>query len=147
MSFEIERSGYYSTADALVVPAKADLKKCDQNKAIFKEAGNWSLYFDCRKNKGCKLGDAIITEGYNTRFKYLIHAVCLNENGSYSNSTEVIHDCYKSILDAASKKGISSLAIPMLAEETGTPEDEVHEAYLMISNYAESNDMDITLAY
>lgn len=96
MSFKIERDyGYYSTADALVIPAKTDLKKCEFNKTIFKDAGNWALSSECRRNKGHKLGDAVITEGYNTRFKFLIHAICLNSDGSYSDSTEVIHNCYR----------------------------------------------------
>lgn len=145
MSFTVERDyGYYSTADALVIPAKEDLKKCELNQAIFKDAGNWALSSECRRNKGHKLGDAVITEGYKTKFKFLIHAICLNNDGSYSDSTEVIHNCYRSILDVAASKGITSLAVPALAESAYISESETHTIYSLFSDKAANEDLEIT---
>ena len=60
----------YSYRDAIVIPARMNLKQCPGLSAeIFKKAGALRLSMACRKGKGLQLGEAFVTERFKMRYK------------------------------------------------------------------------------
>lgn len=82
--------------------------------AIHKAAGH-KLLEECKRLKGCKTGEAVITGAYNIKnAKYIIHTVgpiyC-----DIKSDYEKLSLCYYNSLELAYKKGCQSIAFPCIS--------------------------------
>ena len=77
---------------------------------IFNLAGP-ELTRECRDSEGCHTGDAIITPGFNTRAKYIIHTVGPRFSVKYLTAAEnALHGCYRRCLEICVEKKIREVA-------------------------------------
>jgi len=82
--------------------------------AIHKAAGN-ELLEECKKLKGCNVGEAKITKGYNLKAKYVIHTVGpIWKDGKY-NEDLLLKNSYVNSLQLALKYNITKLAFPNIS--------------------------------
>lgn len=114
--------------------------------AIFSAAGADKLQAACDKIGYCPTGQAVITEGFNLKAKYIIHTVG-PVYGIDTNAEEKLYACYKSSLSLAKEHSLTSIAFPLISSGIfGYP---AREAFLIaqraIKDFLLDNDMDITL--
>ena len=114
--------------------------------AIFSAAGATGLQFACNAIGYCPTGQAVITDGFNLKAKYIIHTVG-PIYGVDTNAEEKLYACYKSSLSLAKEHSLTSIAFPLISSGIfGYP---VREAFLVaqraITDFLSDNDMDITL--
>ncbi len=83
--------------------------------AIFKEAGMTELTAACRKYKGCKTGNAVITPGFKLPAKYVIHAVGPVWHGGDNNEPKLLYSAYKQSLMVAKENDCHSIAFPLIS--------------------------------
>ncbi len=105
--------------------------------AIFEGAGYAKMQDACRKIGHCNIGEAVITEGFDLKAKYVIHAVgpkYRDINRAYKYTIEEIeeigyeniivnekltnkqlYDAYKHSLMLAEKNKITSIAFPTIS--------------------------------
>lgn len=149
MPFEISKSSFVTwySKDAIVIPAHADMRKSPGlSEEIFKSAGSLRLSMACRKARGLSLGDAFITEGFKSRYKYIIHAVCLPEAGGAGISDEELYRCYTSVLTLAAQKDVQTISIPLLTDGTQERTKEAFQtACSAIRTFLKDSDMEIEL--
>ncbi len=82
---------------------------------IHKKAGK-ELENECiQKYGGCKLGEAVITNGYNLLAKFVIHTVGPKWYDKISNKAENLYSCYYKSLELADKNGLKSIAFPSIS--------------------------------
>ena len=62
--------------------------------AIFKAAGYGQLQEACNDIGHCDTGSAVITEGFDTNAKHIIHAVDPKWSGGYHNESKLLYDAY-----------------------------------------------------
>ncbi len=81
--------------------------------AIFNAAGWNELQVECNKIGGCKTGHAVLTNGYNLKAKYVIHAV----GPIYKNeeSGELLAQAYYNSLKVANENHLTSIAFPSIS--------------------------------
>src|SRR3954467_14758711 len=77
--------------------------------AIHRAAGP-ELLAECRALGGCETGSAKITRGYRLLAKHVIHAVGPVWHGGGSNEDELLASCYRTALDLAAAKKLTSIA-------------------------------------
>ena len=106
--------------------------------AIFKAAGRFELQEECNKYNGCETGKAVITNGYNLKSKYIIHAV--GPRYTDDNDAVLLESTYKSILDLSKEYNIKTLAIPSIS--TGVYRYPVDKAVKIALNTIISNNVD-----
>ena len=92
--------------------------------AIHRAAGS-ELLAECRKLKGCKTGEAKITDAYNMSCSKIIHTVgpIYDED---QNCGELLASCYINSLEVARKNGLKSVGFPLIS--TGAYGYPLHEA-------------------
>lgn len=82
--------------------------------AIFNKAGYLELQNECAKIGGCEVGNAVITNGYNLKANYIIHAV-----GPYylrdQHPEELLESVYENIFKVAIEHKIKSIALPSIS--------------------------------
>lgn len=84
--------------------------------AIFKVAGSAELTKACQKIRHCDTGKAVITPGFKSKAKYIIHAV-----GPVYDADNVklvgsqLYDAYKNSLILARDNNIHSIAFPLIS--------------------------------
>lgn len=104
--------------------------------AIHRAAGP-ALLLECLKLRGCKVGEAKMTEAYRLPCAYIIHTVGPKWHGGNNGERDQLIACYYNTLALAQKSGIRSLAFPSIA--TGAyryPVDEAaHVAITTIRQY------------
>lgn len=91
--------------------------------AIFRAAGYEQLSKECRSIGYCPTGSAVITNGYNLKAKYVIHAV----GPIYKDDTSAkdLKNVYKSVLEIADNNHLKSIAIPSISTGIyGYPKDK-----------------------
>lgn len=117
MSIEIIKTDITNMeVDAIVNAANTSLLRgggvCG---AIFKKAG-YKLDEECYKIGHCNTGDAVITNGYNLKAKYIIHTVApiWNDDKNEENKEELLKNCYYNIFKIAIEKHIKTIAIPCI---------------------------------
>ena len=102
------------TTDAIVNAANTHLKAgsgvCG---AIFSAAGKTQLQAACDAIGYCPVGSAVITPGFNTHSKYIIHAVGPKWNGGDPNNA--LYSAYKSALKLATEYGCASIGFPLIS--------------------------------
>ncbi|WP_326910181.1 macro domain-containing protein [Sedimentibacter sp. MB31-C6] len=117
MPFEIIRNDITKmNVDAIVNAANTALKMgggvCG---AIFNAAGYEALQIECDAIGGCKVGEAVITKGYNLPAKYIIHTVGPIWNGGNNNEEKHLINCYMNSLKLAQGNNIKSIAFPLIS--------------------------------
>jgi len=98
---------------------------------IHKEAGP-ELEIKCKEIGGCKKGEAVITEGFNLKAKYIIHAVGPHYILDSQDREKLLKNCYLNILRLADENQIKSLAIPSIS--TGIYKYPIEEATEIVLN-------------
>src|SRR3954451_2814560 len=82
--------------------------------AIHRAAGP-ELLGECRALNGCATGSAKITRGYSLPAKHVIHAVGPVWHGGGSNEDGLLASCYRTALDLAAAKKLTSIAFPAIS--------------------------------
>jgi O-acetyl-ADP-ribose deacetylase len=97
--------------DAIVNAATTALKSgggvCG---SIFRAAGAKQLQEACDKIGGCKVGEAVITEGFNLEAKYIIHTPGPIWQYGENNEAELLKASYLNSLELAKKPHCESIA-------------------------------------
>ena len=94
---------------------------------------------------GCKVGNAVITRGYDLKAKYVIHAVGPRWKDGKSNEDELLASCYRNALEIARDYKCKSIAFPLISGGNfGFPNDDVLRiAKKEIETFLEDNDMEV----
>jgi len=82
--------------------------------AIHKKAG-YELERECKTIGHIDAGNAVITQGFNLKASYVIHAVAPRWLGGYNREEELLKRCYHSIFEIVEMESIKSIAIPAMA--------------------------------
>lgn len=148
MPFKVVRNDITKMkVDAIVNAANTNLRPgggvCG---AIFAAAGYDMLEKACIKIRHCDTGSAVVTKGYNLG-KYIIHTVGPIYDANRSDNEMLLYSCYKSSLILAKKKGVKSIAFPLVSAGIyGYPKNEALEiAVKAITDFLNDNDMEVYL--
>lgn len=136
--------------EAVVNAANVDLKEgggiCGQ---IFKNAGSDKLKESCDKLAPIKPGEAVITDGFDLKQDYIIHAVGPIYNEMYKEACRsILKNAYKSALTICKEKNIKSIAFPLISAGIyGYPEKEAFiVAKSTIEEFLKDYDMEVYLS-
>lgn len=115
--------------------------------AIFSAAGAEELQRECNKIGYCEIGGAVITKGYNLNAKYVIHTVGPIYGRDPKNEENQLYSCYKTSLELAKRKRLSSIAFPVISSGIyGYPKAEaIKIATRAIKDFLEKEEMDVYL--
>lgn len=93
---------------------------------IHKKAGK-ELEEEClKKYNGCAVSEAVITNGYNLKAKYVIHTVGPKFYDIDKDKEKQLYDCYYNCLLVAKENGIKSITFPSIS--TGIHKYPIKEA-------------------
>ncbi len=152
MSFEIVKKPLLTLpAEAVVNRANMGLQYasglCGE---IFDAAGKLPLQRACIALGSCPVGDAVVTDGFGLRAKYIIHAVPPRWCGGKYGEDKLLFECYQKVLKHAAALGVQSLALPLLSEDRcGYPTDRglaVAKKSITSSPYGENLQIYLTLS-
>ncbi len=137
--------------DAIVNAANEDLKPgsgvCG---AVFKVAGYDKLQTACKAIGHCDTGNTVITDGFDSKAKYIIHAVGPKWNGGRDKEESLLYDAFYKSLVLAKQKECHSIGFPLIS--TGVfkfPKDKAWlQAILACREFLKNDDenMQITFA-
>ena len=126
MAFELVSTPLLSLpAEAVVNRANSGLQYssglCGR---IFDAAGKLPLQRACVSIGSCKVGNAVATDGFDLKAKYIIHAVPPRWCGGKHGEDQLLAGCYNAALELARKLGVRSVAFPLLSQGLcGYPSD------------------------
>ena len=83
--------------------------------AIFKAAGYKELENACKKIGHCDTGNAVITPGFASNAKYIIHAVGPQWQGGNHNEPELLYNAYRRSLELAVENNCRSIGFPLIS--------------------------------
>lgn len=112
---------------AIVNAANTDLKMGGGvSAAIFKLAGVRQLSAACDKLAPIKIGEAVVTPGFNLPAKYIIHAAGpVYQPGHYYESGQLLRSTYLNALQKAVDLKCESVAFPLISSGLyGYPKEE-----------------------
>jgi len=108
--------------------------------AIHRKAGP-RLLEECRTLRGCEVGGAKVTKGYDLPARYVIHTVGPFWNGGGRGEAGFLASCYRSSLELARKHSLRSIAFPSIS--TGAYRFPIEEAAAIalktVKEYARAN--------
>lgn len=134
--------------DAIVNAANSSLKMgggvCG---AIFIRAGAAKLQAECNLKKYCPPGQAVITNGYDLKAKYIIHAVGPVYQDGKHHEAELLASSYENSLLLAKQYNCHSIAFPLISSGIyGYPYQEALDiAKDTIKQFLAVNEMDVYL--
>ena len=82
--------------------------------AIHRVAGP-GLLAECKTLRGCAVGEAKVTSGYNLNVKFVIHTVGPVWHGGNDNEEKLLANCYSNSLKIADNLKIRTLAFPNIS--------------------------------
>jgi len=82
--------------------------------AIHRAAGP-QLLAECRDLRGCKTGDAKITQGYRLPARHVIHAVGPVWHGGGSGEDVALASCYRRAIELCRANALASVAFPAIS--------------------------------
>lgn len=136
--------------DAIVNAANIDLIEgggiCGQ---IFKASGRDKLKEACDKLSPIKTGEAVITDGFNLKQKYIIHTAGPIYKEIYKEvCRKLLRDSYMNSLKIAKENKLKSIAFPLIS--TGIYGYPPNEAFMVakstIEDFLKDNDMEVYLS-
>lgn len=83
--------------------------------AIFAEAGHAKLEKACKEIGFCETGNAVITDGFSLKAKYIIHAVGPIWNGGRDNEPQLLYNAYYNSLRLACENNCRSIVFPLIS--------------------------------
>ena len=83
--------------------------------AIFRAAGPSELQAACDKLAPIKTGEAVITDGFKSKAKYIIHTAGPIYQGGNTAQEKQLYDCYFNSLKLAAEKNLKSIAFPLIS--------------------------------
>ena len=93
--------------------------------AIFAAAGHNKLQAACEAIGHCDTGSAVITPGFDSKSKYIIHAVGPVWNGGNSKEPQLLYGAYRRALELAVENDCHSIGFPLLSAGVfGYPKDK-----------------------
>ena len=134
--------------DAIVNAANTALKMgggvCG---AIFRAAGADELQEACDQISGCKVGEAVMTDGFKLDAKYIIHTPGPIWQGGSNQEASLLKASYYHSLELAKKHQCESIAFPLISTGIyGYPKEEALEiAVSTISSFLLHHDMHVYL--
>lgn len=81
--------------------------------AVHRVAGP-ALLDECEQLKGCPVGEARITSGYQLPASFVIHTVAPTWVGGHRSEKELLANCYRNCLRLAEARGLKTIAFPSL---------------------------------
>ncbi len=103
----------------------------------------------CRKLKGCAVGAAKISPGFNLAAAYIIHTVGPIWQGGYANEATKLANCYQNCLDLAGQYKINEIAFPAIScgAYNYPPKQAAQIAYNCVKNHIAQNNLDIVVYF
>ena len=102
--------------DAIVNAANTDLLMgggvCG---AIFCAAGPEKLQAACNKLSPIKTGEAVITDGFDSKAKFIIHTAGPIYRGGNHGEEQQLFNCYANSLKLAAENNVRSIAFPLIS--------------------------------
>lgn len=83
--------------------------------AIFQAAGYEKLQRACNAIGHCDTGSAVITDGFDSKAKYIIHAVGPVWRGGEQKEPELLYGAYTRSLELAAENGCRTVAFPLIS--------------------------------
>ncbi|WP_160723671.1 macro domain-containing protein [Bacillus sp. USDA818B3_A] len=131
-------------ADIIVNAANTSLKMgggvCG---AIFQAAGVRELQEACNQIGGCKTGEAVITDGFQLKAKFIIHTPGPIWQGGTKQEAKILKASYENSLKLAKQHRCESIAFPLISTGIyGYPKEEALQiAVAAISSFLMNHDM------
>lgn len=100
--------------EAIVNAANEDLMRGGGVCGVIHKAAGILLDEELFAVGGCKPGEAVVTKGYDSGFKHIIHTVAPRWYQNPPNKEVLLFNCYINSLKLADSLGIASLAFPAL---------------------------------
>ncbi len=115
--------------------------------AIFKAAGEQELSEACRKIGRCDTGEAVITEGFRLKAKFIIHTVGPIYGKDPVEEEKQLYFCYRNSLNLAKENNAKSIAFPLISSGIyGYPKSEaIRVARIAIKEFLQNNEMEVYL--
>lgn len=102
--------------DAIVNAAKNTLQGGGGVDGAIHDAAGIKLYEACAKIGYCNTGEAVITDGFNLKAKYIIHTVGpVYFNHSKEEAKRLLINCYINSIELAKKHNVHSIAFPCIS--------------------------------
>lgn len=132
--------------DAIVNPTDVMLSGAGSIDYKIHQAGNEELKNELKSVGKCNVGDAILTNAYNLKCKYIIHTVGPIWDKS-DNAFKILESCYLNCLNIAIDYDIESIAFPLIASGSfGFPTDKaIQIAVNAINTFLLDFDLDVYL--
>src|SRR4051794_8047009 len=149
MALEIVRNDITKMrVDAVVNAANTSLKMgggvCG---AIFRAAGINELQKACDKIGECRVGEAVLTDGFNMEAKYIIHTPGPIWHGGSKHEAALLKASYYNSLELANNHQCESIAFPLISTGIyGCPKEEALQiAVSTIGSFLLHHDMHVYL--